>query len=193
MKLGRIFITKPLAWVAVVAILYVTGALQYASSLAQGVVLRSGFVNASTTSSSSDVFNYNFTIKDLEGKKIEFKDFKGKVLFINLWATWCGPCRSEMPSIQELYNDVDKEKIIFVMLSLDNEEHLERVKQFISYKSFTFPVYMPSGYLTNQFQVPTIPTTFVVAKDGTIALKEIGMKNYNTSKFKKYLEQLASR
>ncbi len=88
---------------------------------------------------------------------------------------------------------VIKEKISFVMLSLDKDSQVEKVKGFVSSRSFTFPVYLPSGYLADQLQVPSIPTTFVITKDGVIDLKEVGMKNYNTTKFKKYLEELAAR
>jgi len=185
-------ILKPLAWGVAIFILYLTGTFQQLASFAQTAVVKSGLVNASTTANSKMPFDYNFTIKDLTGKKMEFKDLQGKVIFLNLWATWCGPCRSEMPAIQKLYESIDKEKVSFVMLSLDKEAHLEKVRTYISSRSFTFPVYMPSGYLADQLQVPSIPTTFVITKEGVIDLKEVGMRNYNTTKFKKYLEGLAA-
>ena len=184
---------KSIAWIALIATLYFSGALQYIASFGQEVALHSGLANASVTNNSKEPFDYNFTIKDLAGKKLSFKDFQGKVVFLNLWATWCGPCRSEMPTIQKLYDGIDKDKILFVMLSLDKDSQSERVNTFIKSKEYTFPVYMPSGYLADQLQVPSIPTTFVLSKDGTIALKEVGMKNYNTAKFKKYLEGLAAK
>jgi len=186
-------VLKPLAWGIVIFVLYLSGALQQLASFAQTAVVKSGLVNASTVPNSKTPFDYNFTVKDLEGKKIEFKDFQGKVIFLNLWATWCGPCRSEMPAIQKLYGSIDKDKVAFVMLSLDKDTQLEKVKAFVSSRSFTFPVFMPSGYLADQLQVPSIPTTFVITKDGIIDLKEVGMKNYNTTKFKKYLEGLAAK
>jgi len=186
-------VLKPLAWGVIIFVLYLSGALQQLASFAQTAVVKSGLVNASTVPNSKTPFDYNFTVKDLEGKKIEFKDFQGKVIFLNLWATWCGPCRSEMPAIQKLYGSIDKDKVAFVMLSLDKDTQLEKVKAFVSSRSFTFPVFMPSGYLADQLQVPSIPTTFVITKDGIIDLKEVGMKNYNTTKFKKYLEGLAAK
>ncbi len=186
-------ILRPLAWGMVVFILYLSGALQQLASFAQTAVIHSGLVNASAKTNNKTPFDFNFTVKDLSGKRMEFKDLQGKVIFLNLWATWCGPCRSEMAAIHQLYENIDKEKIAFVMLSLDRDEHLEKVKSYITSRSFTFPVYMPSGYLADQLQVPSIPTTFVINKEGLIDLKEVGMKNYNTPKFKKYLEELATR
>jgi len=161
--------------------------------LFKGLSTSDGSGNAAVADNSKEPFNYDFVIKDLAGKKIDFREFQGKVVFLNLWATWCGPCRTEMPAIQQLYDGVDKEKIAFVMLSLDKDGYANRVAAFVKSKDFSFPVYMPSGYLAEQLQVPSIPTTFVIAKDGTIAMKEIGMKNYNTPKFKKYLNGLVAR
>ena len=138
-------------------------------------------------------FNYNFSIKDLQGTKTSFEKFKGKVIFLNLWATWCGPCRAEMPTIQQLYDSIDKEKIVFVMLSVDNDRDKDKIVRYIQNKSFTFPVYQPSGYLSEQLSVPTIPTTFVISKDGKIATKEVGTTNFNTPKFRKFIDELAAK
>src|SRR4051812_11348611 len=110
-----------LAWGLALAAFYFSGAPNHLASFAQGAIVKSGFVNASATSNSKVPFDYNFTVKDLAGKKTEFKNFQGRVIFLNLWATWCGPCRSEMASIQKLYESIDKEKVSFVMLSLDKD------------------------------------------------------------------------
>ena len=184
-------VMKPLLWGLLVFALYRAGAFQYVVSIAHTTVLQSGLVNASSVGNSKTLFDYDFTIKELSGKKVDFKELQGKVIFLNLWATWCGPCRSEMASIQKLYEQVDPGKVSFVMLSLDKDSQLEKVKAYVASRSFTFPVYMPSGYLADQLQVPSIPTTFVITRDGMIDLKEVGMKNYNTPKFRKYLEALS--
>jgi peroxiredoxin len=185
-------VLKSFLWIIVLVVLYFSGILNYASSLAQGAVLLSGLMDAAPDDSGGkEVFDFKFTLKDTSGKKVEFSEYKGKVVFLNLWATRCPPCRSEMPAIQKLYDDMDKDKVSFVMLSLDKDAYVEKVKRFVAKNSFSFPVFMPSGYLTEQLQVPSIPTTFVLNKDGTIAFKEVGMKNYNTPKFKKFLNELA--
>jgi len=135
-------------------------------------------------------FNYNFSIKDLGGNVIDVNQFKGKTIFLNIWATWCGPCRVEMPSIQNLYSQVDNEKILFIMLSVDRREDLDKVKRFISDKEYTFPVYTPAGNLPNQLQVRLIPSTFVINSDGKIVSNESGAANYDTPEFKEFLEAL---
>jgi thiol-disulfide isomerase/thioredoxin len=135
-------------------------------------------------------FNYNFTIRDLAGNEVDVRTLKNKVVFLNLWATWCGPCRKEMPSIQELYNKVDHNKIAFVMLSIDKPEDHQKVTKYISDKAFSFPVYEVNNGLPSQLQVSVIPTTFVIGPDGKIKLKRVGTDDYNTEEFKSYLEGL---
>jgi thiol-disulfide isomerase/thioredoxin len=148
-------------------------------------------VSLSDTEVPRPEFNYAFTLKDLEGNRIPVESFKGKVIFLNLWATWCGPCRAEMPGIQSLYNKVDNEKIIFIMLSIDRDQDLAKVKKYVRDKSFTFNTYLPSGYLTEQLDVSLIPTTYVVSRDGRIMKREVGAKDYDTPSFRKFLENLA--
>jgi thiol-disulfide isomerase/thioredoxin len=178
-------------FILILVILYFSGGLGRIATLAQTAVVHSGFVDADPADARDEAFDFNFTVKDLEGRTFPIEQFKGKVVFLNLWATWCGPCKAEMPSIQELYNQVDHDKFAFVMLSIDREKDFAKVKKYVQDKSYSFPVFTPSGYLTEQLNVPSIPTTFVISKEGKIAMKEVGMKNYNTSKFKKFLEGLA--
>jgi thiol-disulfide isomerase/thioredoxin len=136
-------------------------------------------------------FDFSFTVKDLDNRKISFDRFKGKVLFIKVWATWCGPCRAEMPTIQALYERVKNNDIEFVMLSIDEDKDFNRVKKFVEKNGYTFPVFMPSGKLPEQLWVPSIPTTFIVDKAGNVVRKKTGMTNFNTGAYVKLLEDLA--
>ena len=185
---------KTLVTVSIVLLfLKLTGLLSSVSYVTQSAVLQTGLMNAGDEALvTSETFDYNFTIKDLDGNKFSFDQYKGKVVFINLWATWCGPCRAEMKSIQKLYDKIDHEQVQFVMLSIDKDVYRDKVISYVKDKRFTFPVYMPSGYLTSQLNVPSIPTTLVLSKDGKIVAKEVGMRDYDTSKFKKFLDQLVT-
>ncbi len=186
-----IFAVRILLAVLLIAILKYTGATRTISQATQWTMLQVGARNAGVEPDpEAPMFDYNFTIKDLEGQRVSFESFKGKVVFLNLWATWCGPCRAEMPGIQKLYDKVDHDKIVFVMLSLDPDEALEQVKKYLSARKFTFPAYMPSGNLSKQLNVPSIPTTFIISPQGKIERKEIGAMQYDTEDFKKFLEGL---
>ena len=177
-----------------VGFLQITGLWSGASAMAQFVVIKMGILNVNVEEDKSPAdFDYGFTIKDLAGKKVTFHDYKGKVLFINLWATWCGPCRAEMPGIQSLSEKLKGEPVEFVMLSVDKDAALPKVKSYIETNQFTFPVYMAHKYLPEQFQVPSIPTTFIVDKNGKILMKEVGTRNYDTKKMVDFLKEQASK
>lgn len=178
---------------AIFLLLRYTGILSGMSYVTGSLLLKTGAMNANISEPVvPKSFNYNFKIKDLNGGVIDFKDFKGKTIFLNVWATWCGPCRFEMPSIQNLYNKVDKEKIIFIMLAVDDRNQFEKVVNYVKEKEFSFPVYVPHEYLPEQLLVRTIPTTFVINPEGKIAAQETGAANYDTEEFKTFLEDLAS-
>ena len=184
---------KPIALALVlVLLLQVTGLMSSVSYLSQRALLATGLRDASADKvRRTEDFDYQFTIKDLEGNRFQFEQFKGKVIFLNLWATWCGPCRAEMPGIQNLYSKVDHEKIIFIMLSIDKDNDKGKIVDFLRKREFTFPSYQPSGYLPEQLQIPSIPTTFIISKEGKIVRKEVGTMRYDTPNFQKFLEELS--
>jgi thiol-disulfide isomerase/thioredoxin len=177
--------------VLIVAALHFTGLLSSISFLAQSAILKTGLMNASAETVKEDIdFNYDFQIKDLNGNRLDFRQFENKVVFLNLWATWCGPCRAEMPTIQKLYEKMkDDSNVAFVMLSIDKDKDLPKVIRYLKDKEYTFNGYMPSGYLTEQLNVPSIPTTFVISKEGKILTKEVGTTNFNTNRFYKFLKE----
>jgi thiol-disulfide isomerase/thioredoxin len=173
-------------------LLILTGNLGIVTSVAQSVILKTGLMNASTDIlTNAEAFDYNFSVSDLKGNTINAEQFKGKVIFLNLWATWCGPCRAEMPTIQDLYNEVDHDKIVFIMLSLDKEGDEQKVVKYIQNKGFTFPVYTRTTALPALLRVPSIPTTFVISKEGKVISENVGTNNFNTKKFRTLLEENA--
>jgi len=185
---------KPWAiFIGILFVLKVTGALSGISFMANSALMKTGAldIDPEQTATAAENFNYDFAVKDLNGKKMEIRDLKGKVIFINLWATWCGPCRVEMPSIQNLYNSVDKEKVAFVMLSLDQENAQAKIVQYIQDKEFTFPVYQPASPLPKLLRVNTIPSTFIIGADGKVKSKKTGTANYDTDELREFLKEIS--
>ena len=183
-------------WVMVIGLFFllkVTGLGSGISYVAQSALLKAGVMDIEPQGSDAreQDFTYDFAVKDLDGNKLDMKALKGKVIFLNLWATWCGPCRVEMPSIQKLYHSVDKDKVAFVMLSLDQEGQQRKIAQFISEKDFTFPVYQPATPLPKLLRVNTIPTTFIISPDGKVKSRKVGMANYDTEEMRVFLKDLA--
>lgn len=133
--------------------------------------------------------DYDFPLVNLTGEELSFQHFKGKVVFINFWATWCPPCLAEMPNIQELYTKVKSSEIVFVLISVD--QNTKVVAPFIQKKGFTFPVYTLKDKLPQKLESESVPVTFVIAPDGEIVFSKTGMSNYNSDFFLAFLESLA--
>jgi thiol-disulfide isomerase/thioredoxin len=193
----RIFrFLKPwLSALIILVILRYTGMLSAVTDFASTTIMKTGAMDYDPEDVlKKENFDYNFSIKDLQGNVVDFNSFKGKVVFLNLWATWCGPCRSEMPSIEALYKSIpDKENVVFVMLSMDRPEHQGKVVKYMEDKSYTFPAYTLNSNLSSQLrEVQSIPTTFIISKDGLIASKKIGAANYDNNRFRKFLEELSA-
>ena len=140
----------------------------------------------------TEMVGTGFQMVDLEGKTVSFESLKGKVIFMNIWATWCPPCLAEMPNIHSLYRKVDPDKIAFVMLSVD-EGGMNKVKKFIQKKSFTFPVYLPASPFPQEFQSPALPTTFIISPEGKIVAKQEGMAEYDTKEVLNFLQSMARK
>ncbi len=120
-----------------------------------------------------------FAVTDATGKKIDLSSFKGKKVFVNLWATWCPPCRREMPSIESLASKVDKEHVVFIMLSLD--EDFEVAKKFAKSEDLKVPVYYPAEKLPPLFNTDAIPATFIFDENGVLVKQNKGSDDYDTS------------
>lgn len=182
-------------WVTFIIIFFVlryTGILSSLTAYTSSALMKTGVMDVNpTVTEQSEKFNYNFTIQDLNGNTIEFKQFKNKTIFLNLWATWCGPCVAEMPSIESLYGKIDKSKVAFVIL--DWFEDSKKVSKFIKAKNYTFPVYLVNGDVPSQLNVPSIPTTFVISPNGFISAKHTGTTNYDTEEFRVFLEELKDK
>ncbi|MEW6374685.1 MAG: TlpA disulfide reductase family protein [Thermodesulfobacteriota bacterium] len=122
----------------------------------------------------------NFCLENLSGKKVELKQFKGKVIFLNFWATWCGPCKEEMPSMEALYQKFKEKGFVFLTISVDYAG-LKPVKEFIEKNRYTFPVLLDPKYeALDLYEVKGIPTTILIDKKGILIGKAIGPRNWRS-------------
>lgn len=131
----------------------------------------------------------DFLLKDINKKKVSLKDFRGKVVFLNFWATWCNPCIEEMPSMESLYRRFkDKD---FVLLAINYRESLEKVKNFIENKKFTFPNILDfNGEVLGSYEVRSIPATFIIDKRGFLHGKAIGPRDWDSKDSQKLVDYL---
>jgi peroxiredoxin len=128
--------------------------------------------------------NADFTLADLQGKPWHLRDLHGKVVLVNFWATWCPPCRKEMPDLDALYNKFKEQG--FVVLAISDEE-AAKVSPFISERKISYPVLLDPGRKVNDlFVVEGIPKSFVYNRDGKMVAQSIDMRTRS-----QFLEMLA--
>lgn len=133
------------------------------------------------------VFDYNWELKGINTSDVNFSEFKGKVIFLNFWATWCPPCIAELPSIQNFYNDFNKE-VAFVFVT---NENWKEINSFFKKENYQFPVYQSkTSYLEELPSVKSIPRTFVIDKQGNIRVDKSGAANWNSTSFRKEIENM---
>ena len=125
----------------------------------------------------------------LGGQPANLRQFSGKVVLVNVWASWCPPCLAEMPGLQALYQQVDTAKVAIVCLSLDANPN--RARALLKRRGYTLPVYFPAAPLPAPLASSSIPYTVIFAPDGQVADRHTGMAEYNTPAFRQALERLA--
>jgi len=113
-------------------------------------------------------------------------DARGEVILVNLWATWCPPCRAEMPDLQRLYERMG-DRVKFYMVT--NEESAV-VNSWIEKKGYTFPVYMAGHAAPPELASSSIPATFIIDRQGHVVLSKRGAYNWNSFKVRRLLEKL---
>ena len=132
----------------------------------------------------------NFTLKNLDGKEISLNQFRGKHVLINFWATWCGPCKIEMPSLEALYERFKDKN--FVLLAISNDMFgANIVKPFVKAHNINFPVLLDQRLkVSNAFGVVSLPTTFMIDPQGKIIGALFGAEDWATPSNILYFENL---
>jgi thiol-disulfide isomerase/thioredoxin len=130
-----------------------------------------------------------FYFSDSEGKIFTTADLKGKVIFINFWASWCPPCRAEMPSLNELYLKLrDDDRFVFLFLNEDDDKAKEI--KYIKDNHLAISQHYATDNIPTEIFSGTLPTTVVLDKNGKVVLKHSGMAKYNTDEFIRQLKEL---
>lgn len=120
--------------------------------------------------------DWDWSFTSLDGQPAKLGDLQGKVLFINFWATWCGPCMAEMPAIQKLHEALQGERVAVLLLS---DEDADTVRKFAEKREYDLPFYLYTGQPPGPFRTRGIPATFVVAPEGEIVYKHTGAAQWD--------------
>ncbi len=185
-KTSRRELTEWLIIVVVGLTLYFTGLHTEVIGLLQRGLLATGLMQP-TTVDTHEKATFDFVLTDLDGQEVLFSDFEGETIFLNFWATWCPPCIAEMPDIEALYQ-LKASSVHFVMISLD--ENRIKAREFVEKKGFQMPIYFLKSSLPRTYETTSIPTTYVISPAGTIVVENHGMAQYNTTDFRKLLDEL---
>jgi len=132
----------------------------------------------------------NVVFAGQNGKQLNLKDLKGKVVFMNFWATWCPPCIAEMPSINQLYLKYkDHKNVVFVMVDVDGR--LKESVAFMKNRRYTLPVYIAASEIPHTYFAGSMPTTVILDKNGQMAFHHVGGADYSHPKMIEFIDKLS--
>ena len=167
-------------WKLIAGILALTGVITFSSmdNLESGDLLAAQRMGQASMDGKDAP---EFTLKNLEGETVSLADFEGKVVLLNFWATWCGPCRVEIPDFVELMNDKDTNQFSIVGITVQSGS-ADQIQQFASNMGMNYPVLhgennVIMGLAKEYGNVQSIPTTFLIDKDGTIQKSYVGPRS----------------
>lgn len=122
-----------------------------------------GIAKSKTSRSAPD-----FSVRDIHGNRVHLEDFKGKVIFLNFWATWCEPCKEELPSMQRLYESMKNKNFEILAVSIDRGNE-DRVRKYVKEYNLTFPVLLdPDQKIRKKYFVLGLPTSYLIDAKGTL-------------------------
>lgn len=133
-----------------------------------------------------------FSLKDTKGNTVTFETFKGKVVFLDFWATWCGPCKEELPALDAIYQKYGKDGFEVVAVSVDKSE--PNVIDFLTKRPVSFTVLTDNtGKLASAFNLVGMPTGFIIGRDGVIVHKHAGFSKSFLPVYEKEIVELLKR
>lgn len=179
--------------IGVIVLLYVTGWHTQVIGTLQRGILATGLIQPSVPTLTDDfpAASMDFFFADESGKVQSLAEYSGDVIFMNIWATWCPPCIAEMPSIHALYQAMDGEKdVTFLLISMD--EDFNKAKEFMQTRGFDLPIYHFRSRSKEHYDSQSIPTTYVISRDGKMMMEKRGLAKYDTQNFIAFMRELSS-
>ena len=156
--------------------------------LAVGVLAPTWAKNNSTVPPLTNTTTTDAVFYDAKGYEVKLSELKGKVVFVNFWATWCPPCIKEMPSIQTLHDNFKEQNVVFLMVDVDGK--YDKSKAFMDRNKYTLPVYIPAGPISDKYLGNAVPTTLVFDKQGNLAQRIVGGVDYASPAFANFMNEV---
>ncbi len=153
--------------------------LAFALTSSQADDLQTQFTRLGFHTFTKEIPIYDFELESLDGQTISLSSLRGKVIFLNFWATWCPPCRSEMPSMERIYKELKDEG--FEIVAVDLQEDKKRVQKFEDDFGLSFTVLLDkTGRIGQSYGARSIPTTYIIDKNGIILARALGAMEWFT-------------
>ena len=136
----------------------------------------------------------DFTLEDMDGESYKLHDYRGKVVLVNFWATWCPPCRKEMPALEALYKKLDGDS--FAVLAVNQWEDPDHVFAYTGELNVfpTFPIlFDPESKISADYGVKGLPTSFLIDKEGRLAYRAIGGRDFDHSEVEQLIQRLLAK
>jgi thiol-disulfide isomerase/thioredoxin len=134
----------------------------------------------------------DFTVKTLKDQSTTLSSLKGSVVLVNLWATWCPPCRKEMPSIENLYKKYKNKN--FKIMAISSGEEKKTVTDFLKKTPYSFPIYLdPDDSAVSQYSTGSIPSTYLIDKNGNAVARLVGAYEWDSPEFSAIVDELLAQ
>ncbi|MDT7831699.1 TlpA disulfide reductase family protein [Flavobacteriaceae bacterium S356] len=172
-----------------IAFVILIGLLIYPDSRAYFIRLISFAPSVENVEDREGVDYNNWFLTGLNTPSVGVNELEDKVLFVSLWATWCGPCIAEMPTMKKLYEDY-KDKVVFLFITREN---WQTVATFYKKSNYDFPAYNSNNGMPSEIFSQSIPATYIIGADQKIAIKKIGTANWNSERVRKTLDGLLEK
>jgi peroxiredoxin len=131
----------------------------------------------------------DFTLPSTDGQQVSLQQYRGKVVFLNFWATWCIPCREEMPALERLHQTYQTQDL--AILSIDLKESADQVKVFFQKHSLSFPALLDqNGSVFRDYLVAGMPTTYLIGRDGTMLARGVGGRDWTRAEALQLIQEL---
>ena len=157
-----------------------------------GLFLLSGAAQSAEQASEEQPLAPEFTLQSLAGGELSLSDFRGKLVLLNFWATWCMPCRQEMPSMEQLWQKYQNQGLVILAVSTD-EGGPKRVQNFVKKLKLSFPVALdPDSKVSDVYQVSGLPVSYLVDREGHLLAEITGSEDWMSEKALRNIESLLS-
>lgn len=136
----------------------------------------------------------DFTLKNLQGQDVSLKDFRGQVVFLNFWATWCGPCRIEKPTIEKLYQEFKDKGLVVLAISVDQGDSTQLVKSYMEEHNLSYQALLdPEQKIAKAYAVRGIPITYLIDPEGFIVGAAMGARVWDKDASRKLIAHLLEK